>query len=224
MKLFVPSLWLLVMLGCGVTETGNPVPADVTVQARSSSPDRVDVGAPAGVTSVEEAWLAIDRIRFVRGTVCDGPGEQEIDADGPFVRDAAALVPDPIAATLPPDAYCRVRLRLEPAEDVGEGPTELRDHTLYVSGVRSDGVPWVFRSREDFDLDVRSVEPIPFEEATDALVVSLDVARWLEAIDLDTVAPADGVVRIEAGSNDGLRIALEEQLASIFDLLDDRQD
>jgi len=132
--------------------------------------------------------------------------------------------PAPTTAPLPPDDYCRVRLRLEPAEAVGAGPAGLRDHTLYVSGVRADGVPWVFRTEEDFDLDVRATDPISLDEATNTLLVSLDVARWLDAIDLDAAVPVDGVVRIEQGSNEALLEALEDRLDTIFDLLDDRQD
>lgn len=231
MKILLPTLFLTLFLACepdpakGVTETGNPeLDAQLRVQARSSAPGQVDVDAPAGTLSVDEAWLAIDRVRFVRGAVCDAPGEIETDVDGPFVRDAATPVPEPIVARLPNDDYCRVRLRLEPAEQAGPAPVELLGHTVLVSGVRSDGVPWTFRSVEDFDIDVRSATPISLEAATGNLLVSLDVATWLEGIDLDGAEVSGGAVFIEVGSNEALLGAIEDRLEAAFDLFDEDDD
>ncbi|MCB9677999.1 MAG: hypothetical protein H6737_23065 [Alphaproteobacteria bacterium] len=228
MKLLLPATLVALLLACtpdppqGVTETGNPeLDAQLRVTAYSTAPAQVGVDAPSGTLSVGEAWLAIDRVRFVRGAVCDAPGEIEIDADGPFVRDAAEPVPEPIAARLPSDDYCRIRLRLEPAPTAGPAPAELVGHTVLVSGVRADGTPWTARTTEDFDIDIRAAAPIALDAASEDLLVALDVATWLDGIDLDSAVVTNGAIFIETGSNEPLLAAIETRLEAAFELYDD---
>jgi hypothetical protein len=220
MKVFAITPVFVALLACGVTETGNPVEVDLELQARSTAPEQVDVQAPAGITSVTQAWLAVDRIRFVRGDVCDGPGEEEFDLEGPFVRDSAAPIPEALRATLVEGDYCRVRMRLEPAVDAGGAPGDLIGHVVLVSGVRADGVPWQLRSNTEVDADVRSVEPIPLTEATASLEVALDVATWLDGVDLNAATPVDGLIRIEPGANDALLQAFEANFEASLELFD----
>ena len=76
---------ILTLLACGITETGNPELVDVDLQLRTttSQPEAFALEPTSGVQSVTTAWFSVDRVVFVRGEVCDGPGEEELEITGP---------------------------------------------------------------------------------------------------------------------------------------------
>ena len=218
------SLLALLLVGCGITETGNPeLDASLFLRTTSSEPERIDVDAEPGATSVESVWLSVERLRFVRSDDCDTGVEQEIEAPAEFTTDAADPLPDPIAARLPADGYCRVRMRLDAIDDIGAAPDTLLDHALLVTGERQDGVPFQIRVEDDIDIDIRTATPIALDEANTSLVVAIDLAVWLDGVDLDTATiDGDGVIRVDETSNTALADRIADQIDDAVDLLDDR--
>lgn len=226
MKLSTLVPLFLSMLGCGITETGNPELVEVDVQMRtaSSEPEVVALEPVTGRIGVAEAWLSIERIRFVRGQVCDAPGEEELDLVGPWIVDANAPLPQGITATLPAGDYCRVRVRLERAGDTGDAPEALSAHTVLLTGERGDGTPFEIRSRREEDADVRAASPISLEEATAKLAVALDVSTWLADVDLDAASVDQGVIRVDEDANTALLDAFEDRFEDALELFDDTDD
>lgn len=226
MKPFLLIPVILALLACGVTETGNPELVDVDLQMRATTSQPADVALEptAGVQSVATAWFSVDRVVFVRGQVCDGPGEEEFEITGPWIVDANSPLPQGITATLPADGYCRVRLRLGRATSTGDAPANLAGHAVLVTGERADGVPFEIRSRREEDADIRAMDPITLSEATAKLSVAVDVATWLGTVDLDSGIPSNGVVRIDDDNNDDLLDDVEDALERALELFDDSND
>lgn len=216
--------WLLLLLaGCGITETGNPeLDAELTLRAVSSAPTQVDVRpVEVGVTGVESAWLSVERLEFTYGERCDEGREREYELDEPFVTDAASVVPDTQSLLLFSSEYCRVRLRLRPAAS-SAGPADLSGHSLLLTGTLADGTPYLVRSTEDFRLEVRSAIPVPLDEISRSMLISLDVAVWLDGIDLSTATREDDAsIRIEPGSNAALLAQIEARIEAAMELFDD---
>src|SRR5690606_24241426 len=154
-------------------------------------------GAGGGAVSVSELWLVVDEVRFVTGEHCDAPGETEHDLPAPGVVDAAALVVTVLAAALPSEDYCRLRVRLDRAGSGAGGPDALEDHSLLVVGTTASGTPFRIRTRETPDLDIRSRgEPFALDAARADLILALDAARWLGDLDLERAdRDDDGVIR-----------------------------
>lgn len=217
------SLPFVVVLASCLTETGNPeLQARVTLAARTSAPDQVRVGAEVDGLAVHEAWVSIERLRFVQGEVCDVPGEVEIDAP-PVVADVVPgeVVEFPARA----GGYCRVRLRFEEAESVpGDAPPALADRTIVVTGQRADGVPFTIVTDEDFEIDLRVKDggaPFTLEEGRDALILAFDVAAWLDGVPLDEATVTGGEILVSEASNPSLLAAFEANTQRVFDLFED---
>lgn len=217
------SMPLLLVLASCLTETGNPeLHARLALAARTSAPERVELGADAEGLAVHEAWVAVERARFVQGEVCDRPGEIEIDAP-PVVADVVAgeVVEFPARA----GGYCRVRLRIDEAEGVPSGaPPELDERTVVVKGQRADGVPFTILTDERFEIDVRVKDggaPFTLEEGREALVLAFDVAAWLDGVALDEATVTDGAILVSEDSNEALLAAFEANTERIFELFED---
>lgn len=206
---------ILLALAC-VTETGNPE-LDVALRPTATSSDSKVAAAP--LWQVSGAWVLIDDVRLVEGDDCDAVGEVEHDAEGPFETDL--LADPPLTVHIPAVAtdYCRLRVRLDPADGVADAPAELDDHSVLVEGSRG-GVPFVARSRRNFEVDLRSrSEPFPLAEGAADLLLAFDVGAWLG--DLGELAPGDdGVIRIDEDHDEALD-RFEAAVESAMSLHDD---
>ncbi len=217
------------LAGCGaprnITETGNPeLDASLTLRAMSSAPDVVDVAAPAGTMSVEALWLAVERVQFVRGLDCDDPFATLVEVPG-FVTNAADLAPRILGTRLPADDYCSVRLQLDEATELGDAPAELAGQSLLVQGYRADDVAFQIRSEEDVEVEIRAATPITLTEASAALVVALDLAVWLDGVDLGSLEPDDqGLVRVDEEVNEDVLEQFEDNLEDALEFDDDDDD
>ena len=221
----LPSLLLSGVLfgllsGC-VTETGNP---ELDVQLRAganSSRDRVAVSSLPTVT-VESAWVILGDVRLVEGSACDTPDEIEHTAEGPFETNLLAEVPEVIHIPAVGTDYCRVRVRLDDANGLAAGPDGLDDHSVYLSGTRGDGLPFVIRSRSGFEVDLRSRgEPFSLEVGAADLLLAFDLGTWLDGVDLDGATPTDGVVTVDEDHEPDLLDAFEDAVDAAMALLRD---
>jgi hypothetical protein len=212
LRLVVMVALAVIATACTVTETGNPPFAgQMALTADTSDPDVVGLGGGTGAAIVEEAWVGIGDIRFVRAVVCDAPGETEVDVPGPVI---AELVAEPavVSVELAGDDYCRVRVPLDRVGALPSGaPPDLVDRSVVLLGRRSDGTPFRIASRIERESDVRS-RGAPFElsEGLRAVVLAFDLALWLEDVDLGTATvDADGTIRVDDDTNRDLLDAFE---------------
>ncbi len=212
---------LLTLIGC-VTETGNP---ELNVELRvsgTSTDERVAVDAVPEL-EVLGAYVIVDDVRLVEAEGCDTPTEIEHEAEGPFPVDLLAtptLVEIPAVST----EYCRLRVRLDRADGTPSGfPSGMDDHAVYIEGTRADGVPFVLRSREKFEVDLRS-ESAPFsvEEGREQLVLAFDLGGWLAGLDLAGASPGgDGTVRVDEDNNESILEDFEERVEGMLELYED---
>lgn len=215
----------LTVASCTVTETGNPpFAAQMALTTDTSDPDTVALGSGVAPVVVQEAWVSIGDVRFVRASECDAPGETEIDIPGPIVAELAGE-PSVIEFELGGADYCRVRVPLSRtrAPLPTGAPAEMLDHSLLVRGERADGTPFLLLSRIEREADVRSRgEPFDLGEARRAVVLAFDVARWLTGVDLDGAeVGADGVIRIDERTNDAQLDAFEANVDAALRLFRD---
>jgi len=197
----------------GVTELALVAP---DVQVRNAL-----TADPASGVRVDEVWVSIGRIKFVRSVdgACDVPGAGESDLrEGGLVAELAAAG----ALTeleLPEGDYCRVRVRLERAEE-GMGPAELNGSSVVVRGVRGDGAPFVVRSRVEPDVDLRT-RGAPFQAAEAGLLLAFDARAWVAATALADAELVDGVARIDEDENRELLPAFDRALSEGLSLHED---
>lgn len=212
---------LLLLAGC-VIETGNPE-LDVSLAVTgTSTTERVAVdGVPE--LEVTGAYVIVDDTRLVEAEGCETAAEVEYGAEGPFAVDLLAA--DPFTVTMRARAtdYCRLRVRLDRADGTPAGfPAGMDDNAVYLEGTRADGVPFVLRSREKFEFDLRNDAGFPLDEGNRQLVLAFDLGTWLTTIDLASASPGgDGVVRVDEDNNESLLERFEEGVESILELYDD---
>lgn len=215
----------LLAVACTASETGNPV-AERTMALRGRSSDAsIQLGpARAAALTVARAFIVLDDVRFEHGAQCDDGDEREADIPGPIIVDLVAD-PAPLPLALEDAAYCRVRVRLDRAEDVPSGaPAALEDASIVLEGSLPGGAPFVIRSRREPEAEVRSrAEPFELTRATSALILAFDVGRWLEGVDLERAeASGDGVIRVDDDRNDDLLERFEDNVERAMELFDDR--
>ncbi len=219
------GLALLLALGCSVqsgTETGNPplfADLQVGLSVRAGAPEVARLPGDLGEgTLVEQAWIAVDRIRLVRGEVCDGPGEREYDL-GAVVADLAAG-PEVLELEGEEGRYCRVRIELSPGEGAPGAPPTLVGRSVVLVGRRGDGVPFTIASRFGGRLDLRGRDGTSFtlNRAKAAVVVAFDVSAWLAGVDLDSAAVEGGEIVIDDDRNEELLDAFDEAVEAALSL------
>ncbi len=207
---------LVGLLACAPTETGNPV--TVALSAHSSDPDAV--GFDGNALRIDSLWMGFGDIRFVLAADCAGGGDVQIL--GPIVTDLAA---DPFLQSFEPSTmeYCRVSVVIDPVVSVPSGaPADLLNHSVRIEGMTPAGTPFVLRSAEDVEVDVNATTDFLVDGA---LVLSFDVARWFERLDVDSgTAGPDGVIVIDDENNSDLLDEFEDRFEEALELYDDDDD
>lgn len=224
-------LGLLVLLigggACTGTEVGNPVDVDFTLYEEEFDPDAPPASAlrAAGLITITEAWLAIDRVRLRSAAACDGEAEREFE--GPFFADLLAPGPLPELSGLdiPDGEYCRFEVKWNAfSSGIPAGvPPELESTSVLVKGSRGDGVPFVIRSGRDDELRLDAVDgAFGVAAGTSALLVGFSGPRLFSGVDLDAaVVDGDGTIYIDGENNDPLLDAFDANIRAAADLFDD---
>ncbi len=207
------SRWLalLLALACVGTETGNP-PLDGTlsVNAHSSDSTTAALRSPEGGAVVEELWLGIDEVVVEPCT-----GGSFVVSDLGIEYHAGELA-SRHAFLAERTEVCRLRVRFVRAD---AGPDAIRSRSTLVRGRDALGTPF------EIGLPLDEVV-VPFalelDETRRALLLAVDVARWIGGLDLTSGAVGDdGVVHIDESRNPALRDAFFEGAAGGFEVYRD---
>ncbi|MCA9612633.1 MAG: hypothetical protein H6721_04350 [Sandaracinus sp.] len=227
MKYSVPALGLvLTFASCVGTETGNPaVPTTLTLALHSTNPSVVSVRGDQGLV-VEDAWIHIAEISFTSAAVCRAEDDdREVELPGPFfveLGDVAANLRDLL---LRRSAYCGIEVDLErsPRQVPDVAPVELSRNTLVVRGRTAAGTPFVVVTQEEFELEIQSNDrPFSVDELSSRLVLSFDVARWFDGLDLDALTPGEGGrVHVTLFENEPTLRAFEANVEAAMELARD---
>lgn len=199
MRHLIPNL-LVLLVSCVATETGNPVaPVEMTLLGQSSDPSVV-VGDGAEGLRVEEAWVVLGRVRFVASETCEKDDRDRSDWEGRQVFDLVRAA-DRLTFALADMTYCRVRIEFTRFDDPPPPGVreDLEGHSIVIAGRRGDGVPFVIRSREHPELEIRAVNGA--FEIGPRLLLAFDFGVWMSGLDLDSLEPVDGMVQIDEGRN-----------------------
>jgi len=207
-------LALAFLASCTGTETGNPFSHELGVAGRTTDASVAALGTSEGGAAIDAAWMGLGEVALFPAGACGDDSAAETVVPGPV---AVELVEGlaPSGVDLGHTGYCRVEVVLLPASPplpVG-APAELGGSTVVVEGRRPDGTPFEIVSEASPVLEVRGA--MDRFDAHEAMVVSLDFARWLEGVDLaGAVVSPDGTVRVNAVDNHDLLGVFDANLTS----------
>lgn len=220
-------LCVLLTAGCTGTETGNPPVIDVSFAVHSGDPEVSVAGdVPASVV-VQQLWLSVGEITFQPEDACEDPAAAEVAMAGPA---AIELLSDPPSVAFRPESgrYCRADVPLVPAAvPLPPGaPQRLEGHTLVLTGLRADGVPFIVATRSAPALALGPGDGAAFEvSAGDRLLIGIDAAAWLLPLDLEAALPDhEGTVVVDDASDDHRHAALVAHLPGGVTLYRDADD
>jgi len=197
--------------GCGIgngdgvgttgTDVGNPIEVDLAFTAYDLS---------IGDVTVEQASIAIERIRLRPAADCEGGAE--IELAGPF--DLDLLDPHGLGdVPLADEAWCRIEMTWH--------RDEATDTAIRVAG-GAGGDRFEIRSRRNDELRIEALDADGFTVDQATLFVAFDMAAWLDGVDLagGDRAP-DGSIPVNEESNRDLLERFEENVESASRLFAD---
>jgi hypothetical protein len=211
----------------GGSETGNPVATNMGLGLRSGDPEQVGIGSGSAGVVLEAAWLAIGEVTLLGEGECANLGEIDV-----FGRTAIAadLVRGDARFTLDVAArsYCGLALPLNlNNSDLPQGaPAALADHSIVLSGHRADGVRFELLHSEQDTIELAAdAGEFAIEADGSGLLLSFDVAVWMEGLDFDAAEIGDdGVIHIDVSANRALLDAYEANLECSLELFADADD
>lgn len=182
--------------GCAdSTGVGNPVTGELSlaIVRDDEEPvvDAVDTGMAGSSTAtlpaaaLERAVLVLGRLRFIP---CD-ESQASVEQSGPFVVDLLeGRMDPPLEAFAAPDGgICGFDAELAPARD----SAELGARSVFFSGVRADGTPFLLFANMRATLRVRASSLAGWgTPETPAILWALRPRRWAAQMELSAVEPA----------------------------------
>jgi hypothetical protein len=222
-------LLALCLVACetGGSETGNPVATQMGLGLRTGDPGVIGIRSGEGGAVLQEAWLAFGEVTFLGPEQCANFGE--IDVIGPTKRIADLTRENqPLSFELSEPSHCGLAVPLNPSnDDLPRGaPAALGDHDIVLRGERADGTRFELLHSEQETLELKAEGgQFRIERGGPDLLLSFDVAQWLNRIDLDSTEPGDdGVIHIDEPNNPALIEAFETNLECSLQLFSDQDD
>lgn len=210
------------------TDVGNGVVISLNMTAYEAAPaaGAKSIQLSTGVT-VDELWVVTSKLRFRQGTDCSAD-EAAIDDPGPRVADLAGpgFVGGAIDVKRETGPYCRLRLEFDPikADSLPAGaPAELADASVLMRGHRSDGTPFLVRSKMsgEFRLDPKGAS-FDIVEGQSALVIGFEIGKVTSALGLDSLG--GNPIQIDDQNNQDALKAFEDALKASGGLFRDGND
>ncbi|TVQ74059.1 MAG: hypothetical protein EA363_02315, partial [Balneolaceae bacterium] len=185
------------LAGCDLVESNTNDEPEVQIEMKVIT--NSSVLAKSSDMVLEEDELLITEIKmFIEEMELDGTrGTKDFEVEN-FIIDLP-LDGSPLILTkgeLPPGLYDELELEIEkPDDDVQVSDRDFRDETgsysLVVKGTYQ-GEDFMFRSREDFEIEIDLFPPLVIEDSgTSVLVVTVDVSEWFKGRDGETLDPND---------------------------------
>jgi hypothetical protein len=190
----------LQLVACESTGVGNPYRETSLelVATDSAEPDAEDPDAGLDEGALEHAILVVAGLEF---EPCD-PGLEKVRLEGPYIVDLVAgqveprlpLIPTPIGG------FCALAAPLAPAER----PASLAGRSIFLSGHRSDGVPFLVYAAANITVRVqaRDGQAWGYDDAH-PLLWAFRPRRWLELDEANQAEPdeTDGQRAVVIDSN-----------------------
>lgn len=173
-------------VGSTGTDVGNPVVGELQFAAYHLT---------AGEVLVDEAVIAVERIRLRPADDCEGGAE--IELAGPFALDLFDPGGSPELADLPLGARAWCRIEMTWHRD------EATDTAIRVAGSAA-GDRFEIRSRRNDELRIEALDETGFRlgEAAAALFVAFDMELWLDGVDLASAERGeDGAIAVSEQEN-----------------------
>lgn len=216
----------LAAVACDGTDTGNPYPQRLTVDAHSSEPDVFSIAIPQSGGVVTEVWLSLDHFGFVRDgdDACDMGIAGGDDTPDLGVADHAAAGGTSVDVTLAAGDYCNVSIPfVTAAAPLPPGaPAELDGASIVLSGTTGGGTDFLIASDLATNITLTGPAALRFDAELGPVFLGFDVAAWLDAVDIDGAGP--GPVIIDAATNAARLGDFEANLAAGIELYRDLDD
>lgn len=176
-------------LACSSTGVGNPGAASLSLAIVSDDSEPSATGEPAALEPLPERALdtAVVVLGSLRWLPCAEAGD-ETTQTGPFIVDllSGEIEPPLPAIPVPTGGFCGFDAPLQPARY----SAELAGRSLFFSGTRADGVPFVLFADVGATLRVRAAvgQAWGLEEGQ-ALLWALRPRRWATPMELADAEP-----------------------------------
>jgi len=188
---------VVMLAGCNIVESGSDSDPDVQIQMQVLASTGMHAKSTGLVLQEDE--LVITEIKmFIEEMELDGTrGTKDFEVENFIIN--LPLDGSPLILTegeLPPGLYDEFELEIEkPDDDEHVSDRDFRDETgsysLVVKGTYQ-GEDFMFRSREDFEIEIDLFPPLVIEESgTSVLIVTVDVSGWFKGQDGETLDPND---------------------------------
>jgi hypothetical protein len=200
-------------------------PVTLTFALYSSTPDAIDATATAK-TRIDALWIGLQDARLRPATACKG-ADAKVVVPGPFTVELVKRQATTTETKREVGRYCMFEVQLRRTRGRATGaPSELKGASIVIEGRRNDGLPFTIRSRLDIALALRAgdLEGFAIPEGGARWIAGIDVARWLEDIDIgDATADSPrGRVVIDEKSNPELLAKFNANVEHGFALFEDR--
>jgi len=212
---------------CTGTDTGNPYPQRLVVDAHSSDPTTFAVTLADGGGVVAQAWLSLEHIGFVAegDPACAAGQVGTDDALDLGVADHAVAGPTTLDITLTAGDFCTIAVPFVAATAPlpAGAPPELEGGSIALTGTTAAGNDFLIVSERVATITLTGPAAIALDPDTGSLFLGFDVAAWLDGLDIDG-ASSGGAVVIDADNNADLLADLEDNLAAGIELYRDNDE
>lgn len=200
--------WPVAAAGCtGETD----LPPDTALPEIAVSALGTEVSAQD--LAIGDAWLHLEKLSFVP---CD-PGSASLGTTHFPVN----LLVDPPSSLLLDSSvsdYCKIEVTLAPSTSTS--PDTLSDLSVHVTGALPDDTSFELASTLTTSLEFVSATPLPVNR----LWLGVDFDAWFADADVANADADDGVVTIDADTNEDVLAAFDDATSSALSLYVDAND
>lgn len=201
-------------------------PVTLTFVGYSSKPGTIDATSTAK-TRIDAVWVGLQDAQLRPATACKGADATAV-VPGSFTVELVKRYATTTETKLEVGRYCTFELKLRRTKGRATGaPSAMKGASIVIEGRRNDGIKFTIRSRLDTALALRAadLEGFAIPEGGARWIAGIDVARWLESVDLADAtgdAPQRRTIVIDEKSNPELLAKFNANVEHAFALFEDR--